>query len=313
MTAPNPAAMATLTRTALRAWDMDRARSIQGRMGQIGPSSLGFCRQHALLTLKEVGPTDEDRVWPATIGTVVGEVAEAALRKVHPEWAYQYPVSCTFRNGASLSGHADVVDLDTQTVWDVKTKDGLAAVRRSPWTQSYDFQTWTYVRGLQQEGVFDPDKPCYQGLIYLDRSGATDEPYCVVKEWLPTTENEIVAWIDDVIYAARTGEDAARDIPSPVCAQICERFTACRGVLEDSRGGGVWDDPMLVDAALRYREIGLEMKELISERDEHRRTLTGVEGIVGPLQVRWTHVNGTFQPGFDKPPYDRIDVKEVRR
>lgn len=309
---PDPNAMSTLTRTALRAWDMGRARSIQGRMGQIGPSSLGFCRQHALLTLKEVGPTDEDRVWPATIGTVIGEVAENALRLVHPEWLYQHPVSCTFRNGASLTGHADVVDPVGQVVWDVKTKDGLAAVRRDPWSQSYDFQTWTYVRGLQQDGTFDEDQPCYQGLIYLDRSGATDEPYVVVKRWLPTTENAIVEWIDDVIYAAKTGEDAARDIPAPVCERICERFTACRGMLEDTHGGGVYEEPMIVKAAARYKEIGMEMKNLIEERDEMRATLVGVDGIAGEYQVRWTHVDGTFQPGYDKAPYDKIDVRRVR-
>lgn len=311
-TLPDPTAMATLTKVALRAWDADRARSIQGRMGQIGPSSLGFCRQHALLTLKEVGPTDEDRVWPATIGTAIGELAEEAMRKVHPEWLYQHPVTCTFRNGASLSGHADVVDPKAQVVWDFKTKDGLVVARKDPWSQSYDFQTWTYVRGLQQDGTFDEDRPCYQGLIYLDRSGKDDLPYAVVKRWLPTTENLIVEWIDDVIYAAKHGEDASRDIPAPVCEQICERFTACRGMLEDSHGGGVYDHPMIVNAAARYKEIGWLMKDLIEEREACRATLVGVDGIAGDWQVRWTHVDGTFQPGYDKAPYDKIDVRKVR-
>lgn len=312
MSTPDVQAMSSLVRTAVRSWDANRPRSIQGRSGKIGFSSLGFCHQYALLTMQEVPATDADRVWPAVVGSAVGDVVEKALSWVKPTWPTQVPLTATFSNGASLTGHADLVVPDDNVVWDVKSKDGLAKARRNPWSLNYDYQTWGYVLAGIQSGLLDKDRPAWQGLIYVDRSGEEDTPFCVVKQWLPTKEAEIVAWIDDVIYAHLHGEDAARDIPAAVCEQICELYTACRGALEDTRSQGVYDDPYVVDAVRDYVQAGREMRDAINLRDDARKRLVGVEGISDGYQVRWTHVEPTTVDAFTKAGHDRIDVRKAR-
>ena len=315
--APNIDAMATLVQTAVRVWDGQRARSVQARSGQIGPSSLGFCRQHALLTMQDVAATDADDTWAAVLGTLIGAGIEDAVSLAKPGWSYQVPLSCTLKRGnqgvqATISGHADIVDPDTNTVWDVKTKDGFGWVRREPWSQNYLFQTWVYVQAALQAGILDKDRPAYQGLIYVDRSGGESRPFVTVREWLPSVEDEIVDWVDDVIYAHIHGEDAQRDIPAPVCERICEKFTACRGGLPDKGALGVYEDPFLIDSVRAYRQAVTDEKEAKQLKDAARANLAGVEGIVDGMQVRWTHVDSTFVPGYEKHGFDRIDVRKAR-
>jgi hypothetical protein len=313
VTVPDVRAMSLLVHTAIKSWDASRDRSVQARSGRIGFSSLGFCRQQALLTMQGVADTDPNNVWPAVLGTLVGAGAETALKRARPDWLIQRPITATFANGASLKGTADIVDPPANVVWDVKTKDGFGWVKREPWTRNYDFQTWGYVHGALQMGLLDKTRPAYQGLIYLDRSGGEERPYVVVKEWLPTLEDEIVSWIDDVIYANVHHEDAERDIPAPVCERICAKFTACRGSLPDSGSGGVYDDPHLVDAANAYRQAVADEKEAKELKEAARAELAGVDGIVGGWQVRWTSVGESRIPETFRRGYMKIDVREARK
>ena len=314
---PSPEAISYMIASAVKSWDARRPRSAQKNAGILGPSDLGFCRQKALLTMQQQPETDVANKgdWAAFVGTAVGERVEAALKDAFPHWIIgsidHKRVTTTLSNGAIIGGVPDILVPAWNCVLDLKTKDGFGWVKREPWSRSYRFQTWVYAKAAAEMGLLDPTKPLYQGLIYMDRAGNEDKPYVVRQELDPLIEDELVTWVDDIIYANLHGEDASRDIPAPVCEKICEHFTACRGGLPD-RDADLIDDPTMIRAAELYAE-GLTLESDGRKlKKEAANALKGVSGYVGTWQVRWTHIPESFVPGYERKGYDRIDVRPSR-
>ena len=304
-----------LITTAVRAYGDGSQRSQQAEDGLLGPSDIGFCRQKAALMTKGVKASDNKSLWAAQVGTAVHNYVEAALKEVFPDWLVgsidELTVTATLPNGVTISGHPDIVVPDLNTVLDIKTVDGFEWVKRSGTSQSHKFQRHLYALGCVQGGIFDVDKPVYVGNVYFDRSGKETEPIVVVEEIDYGLTDEIVAWVDDVIYAVKHGEEAAQDIAAPVCERICEFYTVCRGGLPTGDAMLI-TDPDLVGAVSMYRD-GLDMeKEAKRMKDQAKAMLYGVNGSTGEWQVRWTQVGPTDIPGFTRDGYERLDVRKVR-
>jgi hypothetical protein len=268
--------------------------------------------------MTEVGDSDLDKTWPATLGTLIGEGVEAALKRQHPDWLIgsvdHTKVTCTFPNGASLSGTPDIIVPSWNAVLDNKTKDGFGWVRREPWSRNYRYQLWTYTKACLDAGILDKTKPAHMGLIYWDRSGKHSRPMVVVEEFQPSLETEITSWIDDVIYARMHNEDAERDIPAPVCEQICPKYTACRGNLPDtSENVSLIEDPHLIMAIQTYVDARKDRDEAKETMDAAARELSNVSGTDGVWQVRWTDVAGSDVPGYFRHGYRKMDVRRTRR
>jgi hypothetical protein len=106
-------------------------------------------------------------------------------------------------------------------------------------------------------------------------------------------------------------EDASRDVPAPLCERICEFFTVCRGDLpiEDP---DLITDPVLIDWVQAYVRANEVIKEATKVKTEMKEHLLGVSGRAGHLTIRWTHVNETQVPGFERAAYDKIDVRKAR-
>lgn len=302
--------------TAVRAHDEKRPRSIQKAEGRLGPSDIGWCRQAALYTVMEIPESDSDDTWAAFCGTAIGDVVEQSLKEMFPSWIIgsvdKQRVTAHLSNGAEIGGQPDIIVPEWNAVLDLKSKDGFGWVKREPWSQSYRYQTWLYVKGAVQAGILNPDLPLYVGLVYVDRSGSIAKPYVVLEEWDPTLEDPICSWIDDVIYARVNGEDAARDIPAPVCEQICGYFSVCRGALPDSNADLIVDETLskamaYYDEGRRLEREGRELKKAASNE------LAGVSGTDGVFQVRWTEIGKSFVEGFEREGHMRIDVRKARR
>jgi hypothetical protein len=309
---PTPETVAALVKSAVMSYDANRPRSIQAREGVIGPSDLGFCKQKALLTLRGVPYSDSRSIWPAVVGTAVGEFVEAALKQMFPHWIVGsidgVRLGYELGNGAVVTGTGDVIAPDFNAAFDLKTKDGLILVKRKPPTRNYRYQRHAYVRGAVQAGLLDPDKPLYVGNIYLDRSGKDDDPYVQLEEVDPTLDDEITAWVDDVIYARLHNEDAEREVAPAVCEKICEFFTVCRGTLPVSDGLEVFEDEETLDALEVYitsRETGKVMK---AQMEEAAGYLRGKNGIGHGHQVRTTFIPATNS----KAEHDRLEVTPIR-
>ena len=302
---------------ALRDYMDGSARSIQSAEGILGPSDIGFCRQKAALMIKGVPQTDVVPKWSAAVGTAVHNYVEAALKEAYPDWLLgsidHIEVTATLPSGAEIKGHPDVVVPASNAVLDIKTVDGFQWVKREGTSQQHKYQRHLYALGLIQSGILDVSKPVLVGNVYFDRSGKESEPYVVVEELDPTLTDEIDAWVTDVIYAVRNGEDASRDIPAAVCEKICTHFTACRGSLETHDGGELIEDTETVAAINMYVEGRDMAKQADQMKREAQSRLVGINGTDGRYQVRWVEVAPSVVQSFEKDGYMRLDVRKVRK
>lgn len=319
MSLPEPAALQEMIRYAVIQADQERPRAQQKTDGVLGFSSIGFCRQAAVLTTRETPPSDPQNAWPAVEGTILGEAIEKALKRKFPDWLFgnldSLKVTATLKSRASVSGTPDVVLPRDNLVLDLKSKDGLGDARRHPWSDNYRWQVWLQALALQQAGILDPDKPVYMGLGYIDRSGR-ERPWIHVPEymvWDPAEEDAVTEWISDVIYAVQHGEDASQDIPAPVCERICEFFTVCRGSLPVTDSTGPIEHEFLLEGIRMYEEARLMEGSAKSLKYAARDRLLGTNGIGLGMQVRTTEIAPNQVPGQERAGYTKVDVRAVRR
>ncbi|MBU6278734.1 MAG: hypothetical protein KGN78_05765 [Actinomycetales bacterium] len=289
-------------------------RSKQSRDGILGPSDLGFCRQKAVLTTREVARTDETNEAAARIGTAIHRYVAQAFAQANQGWiADSEKVTATFPSGVAISGTPDLICPSDNAIIDVKTVDGFEWVKRNGTSQNHKYQRHAYALGAMQAGLLDGSQTVYVGNMYIDRSGKEPEPFFIIEEFDPSLTGEVDSWIGDVIYAVKNGEDASRDIPAAVCEKICPFFTACRGGLEVHDGGTLIEDAELLAAVDMY----VEARELSSHAEqmkkEAQRALSGINGSTGTYQVRWVEVAPTTIQSFEKAGYLRMDVRKVRK
>lgn len=301
---------------AISDFGRNSARTIQSREGRIGPSDVGFCRQKAALMTRGVEQTDEKPINAAQIGTAIHAYVAQAFEWANPDhWVVEQPVTATLPNGVEISGTADLMLRDWNALIDVKTVDGFEWVKREGTSQNHRFQRHLYALGAVQEGILSEDN-LLVGNLYIDRSGKEKEPLLLLEPFDPTLTNEIVSWIDDVIYAVKNNEDASRDIPAPVCEKICEWYTVCRGNLPVEEGGDLIEDPERLTAVKMFVE-GRDLEKMGSQmkREAGARLVdtNGVATIDGDRwQVRNTYVNPTTVQAFEKQGYNRIDIRKMR-
>ena len=313
MTAPSAETLGTMIGQAIRAGIDGRDRSLQKDSGILGPSDIGFCRQKAALVTRQIPASDARKVWAAGVGTAIHSFVEDILQVTFPTWLIEkQKVTARLINGVEISGTPDILIPEWNMVIDLKTVDGYAWVKRAGVSQNHTYQRFLYALGACQEGILDKDEPLHVVNVYLDRSGTEQDPYVAMDliDW--GLENEIAAWVDDVIYAVQHKEDAQRDIAAPVCEKICEFFTVCRGSLPSSDDELI-DDPELTRAVEMYVEgrtmenTGKQMKR------EASGILRGISGSTGEWQVRWTSVAPVTVDTFERDGYDKIDVRKVRK
>lgn len=283
-------------------------RALQQQDFRLGMSDLGHCREYARRMVLQEPFTDERDKTAAFLGTIVGAGYEAALARRHPEWLFQTEVITNLPSGYAIPGHPDIVDPVGNRVLDLKTKDGLEVVKREGSTEQQRFQKHGYAGGLLQMGMLDPTRPVLVGNVYIDRSGSTPRPYVVLEPFDPGVLEEIDAWLDDVFYAVRNGEEASRDKPRDFCERYCEYFTACR--LYDTDVTGLIEDSTSLTAISLYvegHELETKGKRL---KDEAKSALIGVTGHTEEHVVRTVPVGETFIQGYMRKGYDRIDIRK---
>lgn len=291
-------------------------RSQQSRAGVLGPSDIGFCRQKTALVVRQVAPTDSVPKWSAAVGTAMHTYIEAALKEAHSDWLVgsidKIETTTLLPSGAEIKGHPDVVVPASNAVLDIKTVDGFEWIKRNGPSQSHIYQRHLYAMGLVQMGLLSPDN-LLVGNVYFDRSGKESEPIVLVEQYDPALTSEIDQWVQDVIYAVKHNEDAARDVAAPVCERICEFFTVCRGSLEVHDGQEIIRDDTLLSAIDMYlagRDMESQGKQMKKEASER---LSNVTGMTSTHQVRWVHVGPTTISQTERAAHERLDIRRRRR
>lgn len=296
--------LGALIEASIKAYGEDSPRSRQSNEGVIGMSDLGFCRQKALLMLKGVPKSDPDNISAAQIGTAIHAYYAEALRSMFPEWVVEAEkLTATFPGGYQVSGTPDLIVPPYNALVDLKTTDGLQKVRRYPTSNSHRYQRFGYALAAIQKGLLDGNKPVWVANYYVDRSAREGGPYFSFERYDPMLGDEISEWIGDVVYAAKHGEDASRDISSAVCKSICSHYSVCRGGLEVHDGNEIIEDEetiALVDMAVTGKAMEKEGARMY---DEARLGLQGINGVTPTHQIRWVEVGSKGSM--------RLDIDEV--
>lgn len=298
-------------REVIRADSAESDRSQQSRDRLIGPSEVGGCRAY-LAHMIAGTPVDEgydDIKWAAFIGSQVGDAVEHGLATRYPDdIRTQVPLTATLPSGLQISGHCDIVELGVG-IGDLKTKDGLALVRRYPPSLEYLIQVNLYLLGAIQADLVPVDATW--SLIYLDRSGAEDTPHVVSG----TLDMDIIAVaesrLDDALYAAEHNlNDAPRDKPMDFCNGYCPFVGSCRGK-DEHQVEGLIDDTDQLNAVDAYRE-GLRLKKEGDQlQKEAKAVLTGVQGSTGEYEVSWTWVDATEMKAYTRAGYQRMTLRKI--
>lgn len=272
---------------ALRIADLQRARTEQTASGTIGVSDLGGCREKVRRRLLGMTPSNTVTSMSAMIGHFIHEGALAARQAMNPDLLIEHRVDVELSNGCVVPGHADEID-PAEGVTDLKTVNGLEYVRRHGPTEQQRWQRMLYLEGAKQAGIVTSEGVARN--IWVDRSGSTSELHVDQEPYNPDLVADATRWLDDVLYAATSGEEASKDKPLPWCLQFCEFASDCRKDMI-AGNGGVITDPEVIQAAKTAKEAREQEKYWKALREQAQQRTLGYDGVAGGVVIRQVQVN----------------------
>lgn len=309
----SPDEYAEQMRLMVREYDQSRPRSIQSANHQLGVSDVGGCPQYAVLMTRQEPFTDSPEVWPAIVGTAVHSSLEQARNLIDPDIVTDASVTVVMPNGVTLTGHPDALDPDENSITDDKTADGLGVVGRKGPSRKQRWQVAMYAKGAVDEGLLQPD-PIIR-IVWWDRSGADSVPVVWQQQGYDLEVAEATEWLDDVMYAVKHGEDAAKTPPLEWCAKCCPFYTGCR-VDDLPEVDGPITDEQVVDALEVYQEGKLLEREAKKMTGSAKAVLDGHSGIAvidgKKIRLRWQNVNTTHVEAYERAGYRKIDIRVVK-
>jgi len=278
--------------------DRGSDRSQQAQSGILGPSDL-VCRERARRVTIGAVPDRESSSLAAILGTAIHKGIQEARAAVNPNLRHEVEVSITLPSGVVITGHADEVDVDENSVTDFKTVADLAYRKRIGVDENHVRQVTLYALGLVQAGVLKPD-PLIR-VAYLDRSGRDELPFVVELPFDETNVRFSDAFIEDIIYAVKHNEEASKDWPREMCRRFCQFYFSCRR--DDTPSGRIEGEPAA--AAGVYVEANEAIKKWTAVKEGARQHLDGVEGVTDDgVVVRWVEIMR------EEGPFQRIDVRK---
>lgn len=286
---------------------------------KIGISDIGGCREYVRFMTVQEPFTDDPENWAAFVGEAVDGLTKVAFQKELGGLKADVSVWVELPSGFSYIGHPDLVLPGGQKwadgahgVVDIKTVDGLEAIKRNGPDEQQEIQRHLYYAACRQAGLIKDDDGIVANM-WLDRSGRDPKPYVQVESYDPTWLTVADEWISDVVYAVKTGEHAMKDKPLEWCQVCCPFFSACRGadILKDRESQGLIEDPFLLDLVEMYDEAREDKKNADRRLEDARRGLAHVSGTTGQHVVKWIFVDASDVPGYTRKPYYKLDVRKM--
>jgi hypothetical protein len=288
-------------------------RGLQSHDFKVGISDLGFCSERVRRMISQEERVSQEDYLPAFVGTAIGDHVEKAVPWIWPDAVIQSEVSVTLTGDSGhvyvITGHPDIVRTRVGMVIDTKTARGTQKARRTGPDQQQQFQRHLYALGAHEAGMFGnlPLETIMVGNLWVDRACDEREFYVHLEPYNPEIVQEAARWLDDVIYAFVNSEPARKEPPREMCAKVCGYYPVCRQPETDVEGLLGADTVISVQM---YQEGAALEKQGRQLKDQAKAALTGITGSTGQHMVRWTHVNGSHIE-FDRPGYDRLDIKEA--
>lgn len=304
-------ALALAVEGAVHEATTNSVRSKQSQNHVLGVSDIGGCREYLRRMIVDEPFSHEPSGYDLAsfVGTAVGDHLEQVMSKWYAdegiEVSRQELVQVALPNGIVLSGHPDLVL--PHMVIDFKTVDGLGVVRRHPRRQ-HRWQVTLYAAALIAQGRLPGNPLC--ALVYVDRSGVETKPHVLIWEYSKADLDEIVDWLDDVVYALAHNEEASRDKPRDWCYACCPFAVNCR--MDDSDVTGLITDEDFLSAVKTYNEATSRIKAATKDKEAAASDLNGLSGSTGEFTVRWVNVGASVVPEQVRAGYSRLDIRPIR-
>jgi hypothetical protein len=303
----NPEGYAIDFRLSLDMHDLLSDRSRHGEDGGIGASSFG-CREEMRRILTKAQRTDSPDKMAALIGGYIDAGVKQARKASNPRLIIDAEIPVTLHpvngpeDGFTFPVHPDEIDPDEPSVTDAKTKAGLEAIRRGLADDRYRFQR--HLQGLAaiQNGLVPEDGLTVRN-VFIDRSGRDPEVHVEQEPFSRQVIAEATEWLDDVLYAAKHGEEAPKDRHREWCFSYCQFASACRaGEIQSEQ---ITDSRLqqMVDALGEARSDKKRLEQLIAELINGDVPLAGLTGFTERFQITSKWINSEKQR-----PHYRVEV-----
>lgn len=289
-------------------------RSQQSADFRIGMSDLGWCSELTRRMLAGIAEPITDKL-DAFIGTALGDHVEAAYAARYGTRAVRHAeVRITLRGEHGeyeVGGHPDLLLLDENCVVDVKSTRGLSVVERTGPSQQQQFQRHGYALGAWEAGYFTgPLSEVQVANVWLDRAGDDERVHVQMEPYDPEVIQAAGEWLDEVVYAYMNGETARKEPPRDMCAKVCGHFADCRAFDTDVQG--LITDDVVLAAVDVYREGQQMESEGRKLKDQARAHLSGRSGSTGTHFLRWTWVNDSLVPEYQRRGHWKIDLRPIK-
>jgi hypothetical protein len=255
--------------------DKTRPRSIQT---QVGVSEIGGCATRVWHKVNGTEVTNPDTLRLAAImGTALHSMIEEVFTP-DPRFKVETEVSV-----GDILGHIDLIDTETNTIWDWKTttKNSLAYFGSKQQMLQVQLYGWL----ANQNGI----KIDRVGLVAIARDG--NESDITELSW---AYDEQLALEAVEKYHAIKGqfEPPAPEKDAKFCANYCPFFGACTGVV-DPTPADVISNMEIATLAEDYVAIAVKVKELQAQQDYIKEQLDGTTGVTATgTVIKWSQVSG---------------------
>jgi len=265
----------------LVAHDNSRPRSQQKA---IGVSSLGSCRRQVWHDLQGHEETNPTLRLPAILGTAIHNHIETVLPDdgaliEHRVEIDGYPPATIdyFKDG-------EVVDWKTITLKNVD----YFVTKQKRW----QVQTYAYLLSLTGVEVHTVT------LVGIPRDGTENDIVVYSEPFDANVALEAFDWLKQIKDA--TDAPAPEREATTFCKKYCGFYgTLCQGIGKDYSGDAI-TDVTVSDAAKRYKELSVEIKQLETEKEAAKSALEGVSGVtMDGIKVSWSEVAGRTAPDLD--------------
>lgn len=287
-------------------WDLATAdllspRSTQDDDGLIGASSFA-CREQLRRILTKAPKTDSPPKTSALIGSYIDLGVKAARKAANPRLEVDLELPVELPNGFRMNVHPDEVDPDEPAVTDLKTKNGLAAIRKGFVEPRNRIQRHIQFFAAWVNGLV-PSEGTVRN-VFMDRSGKDPDVHVEQEPFDMAVVKEATEFLDDALYAIEHGEEAQKDIPRYRCIHMCAWYSACRGPEIPAEFS---DDPDLTARIAAFSDARKAEKAAKALQDSLRD-----EGLEG-LTVRTTshRLTSMWQNPTNKAPYWKLTVEDL--
>lgn len=255
--------------------DKTRPRSVQT---QVGVSEIGGCATRVWHKINGTEVTNPDTL---RLSAIMGTALHSMIEDVFiPDSRYKVETEVVV---GDIKGHIDLIDTETNTIWDWKTitKNSIAYFGSRQQLMQIQLYGW-----LANQNGITIDRV---GLVGIPRDG--NESDIIELSWA-YDENIALEAIARYEEIKEQFEPPAPEKDAKFCANYCPFFGACSGIVEPTPTD-VISNMEIATLAEDYVTIAATVKALQAQQDYIKEQLDGTTGTTGTgTVIKWLQVSG---------------------